>query len=306
MTDGSFDREPDNEQQRTPQLIEELLPRYYETHGTNPRFEIDRSIIIDGHEVAWMTYEGEVAFDITGEGKEGKPYKGHELYCACKFTEGVGWRIEENGQPIGLMSGDKCLPKEAALYLRQLELREEYKARNMFGRWDHPGEEEVEAIMFDLMDKAQAEEFLESTSGARFWGGYYYLQTVAAITDLPMKRVWEIAYKMQDAKKIGLEGAVVQPYREPNQPIWKPHTTLEQDGLQVVASLPAHSKMPQTWQFEVYEQGAEGEEPARLEIDIPQAPLFHQSDFGPDVEDVARAEARMAKILEEELSKRKR
>src|SRR3972149_11890212 len=183
MTNGDFERQPQPEQESEQQLISDLLPSYYEAYGENPRYETVRSIMIDGHEVAWAKYEGTVAYDITGEGKEGQPCSGHELVCACKFTEGVGWRMEDDGRPVGLMAGDKCLPKEAAVYLRQLELREEKKAREMFGRIGIPGKEEVEAIMFDLMEKAKAEEFLEATSGASFWGGYYYLQTVAEITE---------------------------------------------------------------------------------------------------------------------------
>jgi len=299
MTDRDFEREPGAEQQPAPRLVGDLLPRYYEAYGENPRYEVERSIMIDGHEVAWLKYEGEVAYDITGEGKEGQPYSGHELRCACKFTEGTGWRMQDDGRPVGLMGGDVCLKKEAAIHLRHLELREEYKAREMFGRWGHPGPEELEAIMLDLMEKAKEEEFLEGTSGARFWGGYYYLQTVASIADLPMKNVWEAADKMIADKKIQLEGAVVQPYFEPAPPTWESHGSLERNGYRVVASLPTHSKMPQTWQFEVFKQGSEGEEPVRVEIEIPQEPLTHQPTFGPDVDDVTRAEERMAQILEE-------
>jgi hypothetical protein len=299
MTDGNLEREPGAEQQPAQQLIGNLLPRYYEAYGENPRYEVERSIMVDGHEVAWLKYEGEVAYDITGEGKEGQPYAGHELHCACKFTEGTGWRMEEDGRPVGLMGGDGCIKKEAAIHLRHLELREEYKARDMFGQWGHPGTEELEAIMLDLMEKAKAEEFLEGTGGARFWGGYYYLQTVASIADLPMKSVWDATDKMIADKKIQLEGAVVQPYFEPAPPTWEPHTSIERDGYRIVASLPTHSKMPQTWQYEVFKQGAEGEEPVKLEIEIPQETLTYQPTFGPDVDDVSSAEARMAQILEE-------
>ena len=218
MTNGSFEREPGAEQQPAPQLIGDLLPRYYEAYGENPRYEVERSIMIDGHEVAWLKYEGEIALDITGEGKEGQPYSGHELHCACKFAEGTGWRMEDDSGLVGLMGGDGCIKKEAAIHLRHLELREEYKTRDMFGQWGHPGTEELEAIMLDLMEKAKEEEFLEGSSGARFWQGYYYLQTVASITDLPMKNIWEAANKLVADKKIQLEGAVVQPYFEPAPP----------------------------------------------------------------------------------------
>jgi hypothetical protein len=280
------------------QRIGNLLPRYYEAYGENPRYEVERSIMIDGHEVGWVKYEGEVSYDITGEGKEGQPYTGHELYCACKFTEGVGWRQEEDGRPVGLMGGDSCMKKEAALHLRHLELREEYKARGMFGKWGTPGPEEVEGIMFDLMEKAKAEEFIEGTSGARFWGGYYYLQTVAAITDYPMREMWGIAGKLVSEKKIQLEGAVVQPYFEPAPPTWEECTSFEQGDLRITAALPTHSKMPQTWKFEVFRKLSNGEE-ERLELQLPEEPLMYQPTFGPDAEDVRAAEERMVQILKD-------
>lgn len=216
-----------NPEKHTPQIeqelninrpIAELLPRYYETHGENPTFEVERSIPIDGHEVAWMHYKGTVTYDITGRGQEGKPYEGYELECACKFTEDVGWRIDEkSGTPVGLMGGDRCIKKDAAVYLRQLELREEYKGRGMLHDVEKNKPENVAAVMLDLIAKSEADEFLEGNSGAAFWGGHYYLQTVRDIMDIPMKKVWEGADLLLAEKRITLEGMVVQTYREPEQ-----------------------------------------------------------------------------------------
>lgn len=298
MTYEDFDQKSGAEQPPVSEIIEDLLPRYYEVYGNNPSYEIERSIMLDGHEVAWLKYQGEVTYDITGGGKEGQTYTGHELECACKFTEGIGWQMEADGRPVGLMSGDDCIKKEAALHLRHLELRQEYKARDMFGRFGYPGTEELEAIMLDLMEKAKQEEFIEGSSGARFWGGYYYLQTVAAITNVQMKQVWEVSNKMIADKKMQLEGAVVQPYFEAAPPNWETHSSLERDSYRVVAALPVHSKMPQTWKFEVFKQQADSNEFVRLEIDIPTEPLTHQPTFGPDIEDVTRAEERMNQILD--------
>jgi hypothetical protein len=42
------------------------------------KYTAERSMMIDGHEVAWMFYEGE---DIYG-----KPFSGHQLMCDCDFV----------------------------------------------------------------------------------------------------------------------------------------------------------------------------------------------------------------------------
>lgn len=203
------------EQQRE-ESIEELLLRYYEAHGTNPAYEVERSITIDGHEVAWLRYQGQVQYDITGRGREGQPYEGHALHCACHFKEGVGWEMDERfGGPVGLTAGDGCAKKEAALYLRRLELRRSYEERGMLDDLKRYEPETIKAIMLDLIAKREADEFVEATNGAEFWGGHYYLQTVAEVLDVPMEYIWKATHQLQAEKRIRLEGMVVQTYREP-------------------------------------------------------------------------------------------
>src|SRR4051812_8619519 len=101
MTKPEFANQNQPEAEPQSQLINDLLPRYYETHGDNPRYETVRSIMIDGHEVAWVKYTGNVASDTV----EDQDYTGHELCCACKFTEDVGWRQEPDGRTVGLSGG---------------------------------------------------------------------------------------------------------------------------------------------------------------------------------------------------------
>lgn len=196
----------------------ELLPRYYEAYGTNPTYEVEQSMPVDGHDVAWMRYQGEVVYDMTGKGQEGTAYTGCALYCACKFTEGVGWRIDEtNGTPVGLIGGDECAKKEQAVHLRHLELRREYQEKGLLARPSENNPEALQAIMLDLIAKREAGEFLEGSSGAEFWGGHYYLQTVGEITGLAMKHIWPAVDQLRAEKRIRLEGMVVQTYREPYQ-----------------------------------------------------------------------------------------
>ncbi|MDO8265997.1 MAG: hypothetical protein Q7T41_03580, partial [Candidatus Saccharibacteria bacterium] len=201
--------------------IEALLPRYYETHGENPTYATERMMIIDGHEVAWMKYDGHVKFDISRKGREGEPYTGHSLYCSCHFTEGVGWRVDDKYGVVGLMDGDKCIPKETAIRMRNLELRDEYKEKfersGLCKIWDIDcgNPDVIKAVIKDLIDKGKAEEFLEGSDGAQFYGGYYYLQTVGKILGIDMRLVWDVAREMVDNKQISIDGAVVQTYREP-------------------------------------------------------------------------------------------
>ena len=193
--------------------IDMLLPRYYEANGDNPRYESVRSMPIDGHDVEWMEYRGEVAYDITGQGREGRPYSGHCLKCACDFTEGVGWKVED-GQRYNLDGEKKCLPRQAATFLRQLELRREYldrfKSEDTFKDGAYGLRDSIQEIILDLIEKEKAGEFIgEDGVGAGFWGGHFYLQTVEAITEMPMKDLWGVVDKMVKDKQIGIEGAVV-------------------------------------------------------------------------------------------------
>jgi hypothetical protein len=279
----------------TESTITSLLPRYYEVHKTDLQYEPVRTINIDGHEVAWMHYTGTIVYDITSSGREGESFEGHELKCECDFTEGVGWKVEErngNQQVLGLDAGRKCLNKEAAKYLRQLELRREYEEQfsNEWGTLTS----RLPEIFSDLARKVEAGEFIgESTGGARFYGGWFYLQTVAAITDIPIGMMWDTAYELVAEKKIGLDGAVVLPYREPPPPQWVENFREEhEDGWITVASLPGHRSMPQAWKLEVLKPDG-----APAYSFVPPLALVHESMFGPDVEDVQRAKERLTELL---------
>ncbi len=297
MTNPEIHNNEEQEPKPKQQLIADALPRYYEVHGENPRYETVRSMMMDGHEVAWMEYRGEVAYDITGRGREGQAYVGRTLRCTCDFTEHCGW--EEKGEHLySLDGGEKCLPKKAALHLRRLELRTEYMERfksndrfktGTYALWDH-----IPEIILDLIEKHQDGEFLEASTGAEFWGGHFYLQTVAAITEKPIGELWAPVGKMVKEKKIGLEGAVIQSYFEPAPPSWEPHSTYELNGWKATAGLPTHSKMPQMWKFEVTKPDGE-----KLDLDIPGEYLTHSPDFGPDVDDVNHARERLVQILEQ-------
>lgn len=286
----------ENEYVQTP--IAELLPRYHETHE-GIRYETIRSIPVDGHEVAWMEYTVDVLTQISEDETVMREVSGRELKCACDFTEGIGWKVGEDGRVYGLyQSKNSCLPKEAAMQLRRLELRREYLEKfpedsipmgDEYDLWD-----KVPEVMMDMIEKGKAGEWLsEGGSGAHDWGGYFYLQTVQEITNIPFNQLWEHVYKMQADKQIQLEGMVVQEYTEPPEPQWEEYARFEYEGYIGIAKLPAHSRMPQYWEIVVLAQNgrtiAEG-------IEGPQ--LMHSPDFGVDVDDVATVEAAIKAVID--------
>lgn len=278
--------------------ISELLPRYYETHD-GVRYEIIRSIPVDGHEVAWMEYTINVETPTSKDETVLREVSGRELKCACDFAEGVGWGVYEDGRVYGrYQSNGSCLPKEAAMQLRQLELRREYLEKfphdsfpmgDEYDLWD-----KVPEIIFDLIEKGKQGEWLsEGSSGAHDWGGYFYLQTVQEITGIPYDQLWDHVYKMQAEKQIQLEGMVVQEYSEPPAPQWVEYARLEYEGYTGIAKLPAHSRMPQHWEIVILAQNgrtiAEG---------IEGPVLTHSPDFGVDVDDAATVEAAIKSVID--------
>jgi hypothetical protein len=279
-------------------VIADHLDRYYEVE-TNLRWEVVRSIVVDGHEAALMRFTGHVVHDITGRDRDGEPFEGLDFKCECDFTEGVGWRVDEKHGVTRL--GFECRYARAARELRYLELRQEYLDR-YDPRRAHTGITDgnfelirhAKEIIPDLVRRAAAGEWLgEKPGGASFYGGYFYLQTAAEIMGTNPGILWDAAYELVAERKIGLDGAVVKPYSEPPPPRWVEHMRAEEDGWTVVASLPGHRDMPSEWKLEVLRPG--GEPAYRM---IPALALTHDPIFGPDVEDVARMEERLGELFD--------
>ncbi len=266
--------------------IVELLPRYYAARTANPSYDIVRLITIDGHECAWMHLEGETI--------EGRQYQGREFKCVCEFTEGVGW-IQDPVRPnqkINLGSTTNCLYKATAAHLRILELRHEYIER-FSGNWHDIGFIDVELVVNDLIEKVKNGEFIgEISGGAAFWGGYFYIQTLAEIVDRFVGHMWEPIRELFKEKKIGLEGAVITDYHEPQPPKWEEYTRYEEDGWIAIAFLPGHSNMAQEWHYEVLDPDGE-----KVLTSTQGDKLLHRPVFGPDIEDVNTAKSRLVDLL---------
>lgn len=278
-------------------MITDLLEEYYDRYEPNLRYEVLRSVVIDGHEVAWMSYTGTVIHDITGQGRDGERFDGRTMRCECDFTEGIGWNLREDGQRYTVHGQDAraiCLIRRVALHLRHLELRREYDERFVKANpnsWKGLSGY-IKEIVLDMITKGEAGEWLEDSDGAGFWGGYFYLQTVAAITGEYIGHLWSPVYEMLDQKLIGLDGAVVKSYSESPPPKWTEELRIEEDGLVGIAKLPGHRQMAQEWRFDILD--GDGKSLVRA----PGMRLMHDPVFGPDVEDIARARAEIETLFQ--------
>lgn len=276
-------------------MIADLLPEFYKRYKNDIRYDVLRSVVIDGHEVAWMEYTDTVQVVPTGEGREGKPFSGRIMKCECDFTEGVGWSIDEKGQRRrNTVNVEACLIRRAALHLRHLELRQEYMERfvkndpgNFFGL-----KGSIREITLDLIKKGQSGEWLEAHDGARMYGGYFYMQTLASIVGEFMGHLWEDMYPLMEEKLIEIDGAIVKSYTQPPPPMWEECIRIEDNAWVGIALLPGHRRMAQEWKFQVFNPA--GEEAIRS----PGSRLLHDPVFGPDVEDVERAKQRLMELFE--------
>lgn len=288
------ERLSENEQQPIePMSIGDATERYYEVHGINPTYEILRSELIEGHEVAWMKYSGTIEQDFMELGREGQIYEGYAFKCACDFSEGVGWFFDDkfNG-PVGTLAGDKCEAKLIAQRKRMNELKNEYSSRMMLENIDNDQSETVKTIILDLIDKSKNNEFLEIHTGANFWGGHYYLQLVESITGIDLYKLYWLTDQLEKEKVISMNGAVVCEHHEPSPPSWEPFGSLEYDGWKVTVCIPTHEKMNQSWKFEVYNPDGE-----LVDMDIPELPMAYTPIYGPDATDIASAEQVAGQIL---------
>lgn len=278
-------------------MIAHLLPRYYEHYSNSLRYDVLRSVVIDGHEVAWMSYVGTVQVDLMDEGREGNPFIGRTMKCECDFTEGIGWSVDTDGHPLprsGPDTHETCLIRHAALHLRHLELRQEYKRRFVDGNANFflGLRGYIREITLDMIEKGRAGEWLEGTSGASLYGGYFYLQTLAAIIDQPMGYLWEDMHLLMEEKLIDMDGAIIKSYTKPPPPRWEECLRIEDKGWTGVALLPGDRQMAQEWKFQVFNPSCE-----KQRLYAPGRSLLHDPILGPDTEDVERARQSLLHLI---------
>ena len=280
-------------------MITDLLPRYNEAHGNKGTYEILRSIFIDGHEVAWMKYSGTIEADLSGLGREGQAFQDFRLYCECYFTEDIGWKIDKEYGVVGIGGQESCIFFEAALDLRIRELRNEYLAKFNVerGLGSYGLLQYIEEIVTDLFERDSRGEFIaEGGGGAHFYGGHFYLQTLAKIFDIDHSFMFDDIDRLQAEKKITLDGSVVKKYTEPPKPKWQETSIYKQDGYMVRASLPTHSAMRQDYRLDLYDSSGSL-------VNTEYLQLSHQPHFGPDIEDVLAVEEKCVEMINKALQK---
>ena len=290
---------PSDEYNKPTELtIEALLPRYYEVYPRD-EYEPIESFNIDGHQVAWMR------FRFRGESHQTTCF-----VCACDFTEHVGWELDEQFGVVKL--GDfeaRCEARRLAAGRRIDELRGEYM--ELYGPLLEDGTlvDVIEKIIPDLIERNTREQFIgETTNGAHFWGGHFYLQTVAAIvgrSGLGLDReLWRDIHDAVDRlyrnKKIQLEGMVVQGYKDPLSPEWYEYGAFEYDGgYTVTVQLPSHSKMDAVWRLTVCDKSG-----TAVAEDVMGPHLRFDSLFGPDEDDIATVMEFARDLIERHRSKK--
>lgn len=146
--------------------IKSLLPAYKKAMNDKGRYKIIRLMRIDGHEVAWMEYQ---IIDF-----EGKIARVRLLECECNYTRGVGWDISD-GVKVRRMSHRQggCLHLKTAVYMRHLELFNEYAERfkhPLLSVFD-PNDENISSIIMDLLDKVKNGGFVGECERSEAWDG---------------------------------------------------------------------------------------------------------------------------------------
>lgn len=189
---------------KSSESIYELIDSYKREAGVDTAYEVERFIGVNGHDVAWVK--------TVTEGRDDPRYY---LYCACDFAENVGW--ERDGDEIfDLPGSDDCREVQAALHLRQLELRDEYtRAFLALGEVRDYYDETIltnyiPEIIMDLIDRQARGDFIGSL-GSYIPGGFVWPETVADIIGISMEEAIGIADDMERAGMVFVDGSAIRP-----------------------------------------------------------------------------------------------
>lgn len=181
---------------------------------------------------------------------------------------------------------NSCGYRAAAARLRALTMRPTPE------QLEHPSQ-----VLVDLLDRAQAGEWIGQSNAGDLWGSNLYFQTVCAITGWDMGETANHAYKARDEGAIGLDGWVLTcppiPRTVPDGPLmgWDSTESGDPDGWIVW-----WSRMDGTFQVEVVHTTTEDASAGRLTIYekttkrvlyIADVEITAGAPFGPDAADVA-------------------
>lgn len=147
----------------------------YQTRHTSLR-EWD----IDGHQVAWMRFEGT---DVHGQ-----PYAGEDLYCECDFAP-ASESVDAN----------RCKAKQEVWATLVSEAREANRER-----WRAL---DLDARVLDVFERVRAGERL----GQRH-EKMVYLAELAALLECSQQEVFEACDRLYGQERLDLNGSILIPY----------------------------------------------------------------------------------------------
>ena len=187
--------------------IDNVVP--YTIGNTTQRYEILESVVIDGHEVAWMkctTYypdNNDTSWPAAGLFDFGT----YEMLCECSFADRD--RVLEPQRD--------CVYYQAAAYLRILQFRRGYEDRFLANAVEH----EVfglgmfaQEIIMDLIERAEAHEWVIGAYPGSVEGHILLLDAWKVIDD-PSIDMWDLADSMVKAGLISRTDSYVYAYSNP-------------------------------------------------------------------------------------------
>lgn len=290
MTEKLSGEEIENNKQPT---LAELLPRYNAYH---PNWEGTPATMytIDDHEMAMMDF-------VATDGGDAKYSK---FVCACDLTEDVGWGLHEKWGVVSYGKPDECEYRKRAVAELVTELHTEYTEQfsDVIENEGHIGF--VREVMKAMIAKDNANEFVgEVNNGAHFWGGHFYMQTLAKVVhgtadDRTLSRedwknMWLAMDTMMVNKQVQLEGMVIQDYYEPPEAEWMEYGKFDYEGHTATIGMPAHMHMDAKWQVTIAR-----EDGTVVAEKIAGPSLMHEPVFGPDAEDVANVEYFIRQLID--------
>ncbi len=187
------------------QRILSSLATYNQATGSNLTFTPLWTYDSNGHWVAWMEMEYAPADSREASMGSGRSPRG--LFCACDFLEGQGWQRAADGSIRKLHGRDCCAHRQAAIYYRQLELRQAYLASYV----DQDAclievipPSRVPDVVRDLLERSRNGEFIGEED--QLQTGAFSLENLKVITNLKLRCVWE---RVQAMHEVQLHGTAV-------------------------------------------------------------------------------------------------
>lgn len=268
-------------------MIVDLLSEFYGHAIPSVRYELLRSFMVEGHEVAWMKYI------YTGGENPARNHWAYALKCECDFTEGVGWMIDDKDQRVTI-GKPLCPMIRRVRSMRADELRVEYQIKHLGLHGTSDLHEHVGDIALDLLARSQAGEFIHADLLFN-WAGVA-ATLVSSITDVDVQEVFDVmeATRKENTGVVAVDLVGMTYAAAPVPAGWFVHREVDEGGWTVRALLPDdESNNLHAWRFQLID-------PDRKLVQAPTDPyilLEHPIDFGVDEEDEERADRHIEMLL---------